>query len=207
MLSDNSGNLLGECELSFNGSLMTLDLENDFQLKGGWSYYLNLSHGLQSNNGYSISSDTTIEIRTSSVHLDDLITSKTNAKGEKSDPYLIAAISDVHCGDERSIAGHYSWFDENAEALTAFVEYIGSHPNIKELVIQGDLFDEWLVPYNVKPFDTAIGIRNSSDYYHAIAEAPLNKPFFDALREVVNEGLVDVIYIPGNHDMLLPKRY
>ncbi len=73
------------------------------------------------------------------------------------------------------------------------------------MVIQGDLFDEWLIPYSVKPFDSALGITNSAAFYRAIADAPVNKPIFDKFREIALSGEIDVVYVPGNHDMLVTQ--
>ena len=48
--------------------------------------------------------------------------------------------------DARAEKGGYSWFSENAEALENFLNDITKNPKVKELVVLGDLFDEWIVP-------------------------------------------------------------
>ena len=118
---------------------------------------------------------------------------------------IIACISDIHMGDPRANENHYSWFGKNADALVDFLDFILNNNEVKELVILGDLFDEWLVPYTVNPFDPQSGITNSDQYFNAIANYPTNKPVFDKLREIASKPEIDLIYVQGNHDMLLKK--
>ena len=202
ILSDVSGNLIDNYDLYVSGKLVLLSFQKDFELKGGWLYHLIIKKGITSVDGYTVSSDQTYEFRTNSVHIHDHVTKNVSDASERT---LIATISDIHCGDNRATSNNYSWFSKNAEALTAYLEYVRTHPKIKELVIQGDLFDEWMVPYYTKPMDSAIGIRNSGDYFKAIANNSINEPVFDKLREIISDGVIPVIYIPGNHDMLITE--
>ncbi len=200
--SDISGNLKEYYDLTVSGKLVLITFKPGFNLQGGWLYNLIIKKGISSIEGYSVPHDQIYEFRTSSVHIHNQL---TLSKGDSNERTLIATISDIHCGDARATTSNYSWFHENANALAAYLEYVRTHPKIKELVIQGDLFDEWMVPYYTKPMDTIIGIKNSEDYFKAIANNPLNKPVFDKLREIHSDGVIPIIYIPGNHDMLITK--
>ena len=142
------------------------------------------------------------EFRTNSKYLHEDLTS---GSGDTTERTLIACISDIHCGDVRATNHNYSWFNKNADALYKFLSYVESHPRIKQLVIMGDLFDEWMVPYYAKPFDTTANITNSIEYFRAIAHNAINKPVFDKLSDISKGGIIDVVYVPGNHDMLVIK--
>ena len=80
-----------------------------------------------------------------------------------------------------------------------------TNPQVRQLVILGDLFDEWLVPYRFSPFDSQSGINNSRDYFLAIANAPLNNNIINKLKAIASSGTIQLVYTPGNHDMLLTK--
>ena len=56
---------------------------------------------------------------------------------------------------------------------------IKASPNVKELVIAGDLVDEWFVPANV---DTYQG-KDQADFVRRVAAA--NKGVFDALQGII----------------------
>jgi len=118
----------------------------------------------------------------------------------------IAVISDIHMGDARASAGKYCWFGKNADALSSFLDYIQNQYQVRQLVIQGDLFDEWLIPYRVKPYDPAYGINNTRDFYLAVANAPVNQPIVQRLKAIAAGSRTELIYIPGNHDMLMTRQ-
>ncbi len=106
-------------------------------------------------------------------------------------------------GDPRAYTHDYCWFGKNQTALEAFLDYVRADSSkVKQLVILGDLFDEWLVPYTISPFDPTLSISSTSDFFHAVADATVNKNIFDKLREIVDHDSVELIYVPGNHDML-----
>jgi len=117
----------------------------------------------------------------------------------------IAVISDIHMGDARASAGNYCWFGKNADALSSFLDYIQNQYPVRQLVIQGDMFDEWLVPYRVKPYDPAYGINNTREFYLAVANAPVNQSIIQKLKSIAAGAKTELVYIPGNHDMLLTQ--
>lgn len=110
-------------------------------------------------------------------------------------------ISDIHMGDERSVnppAGKsYVWLKaDRAGHLSTFLDTIAHAPDIKQVVILGDLFDEWLaLPTDVplKPVDL-----------DKIITAPQNINLVKSLRKLA-QSEIDLIYVPGNHDMLVSE--
>ncbi len=201
-LCDVNGTVKDHYELIVDGKIVFLEFHNDYDLNGGWKYDLSLTEGLLSKDGHTINGHEVYEFRTTSTHIHDYTLANTTDTTTRT---LIACISDIHCGDQRAIDGNYSWFKKNADVLTDYLEYVDNHPNIKELVLLGDLFDEWMVPYNRKPFDSNQNINSSKDYFKAIANASINQPIFKKLSDISSGGIIDVIYVPGNHDMLITQ--
>ena len=197
---DKNGSQSSNYDLIVESKIVFVRFHNDFHLLDGWKYNLSLTQGLKSDDGFTVIEDQVVEFRTTTAHF-------TTGYGNSKDTLrtLIAVISDVHCGDQRATDGNYSWFNKNADALVSFLEFVQTNPKIKELVILGDLFDEWMVPYDLPPFDSSVNITNSKEYFIAIANSTVNKPIFDKLREISTAGIIDVIYVPGNHDMLITQ--
>lgn len=200
--SDKDGSLKGNYELLGEGRIVFLRFKDGYNLEGGWKYNLTIDESILSTGGYTVNGTQQFEFRTSSKDIHEEL---MGSSGDTTKRTLIACISDIHCGDERAIKGNYSWFHKNAEALADFLSYVETHPRIKQLVIMGDLFDEWMVPYYVKPFDSSVVITNSKEYFIAIAGNTTNKPIFDKLSDISTGGVIDVIYLPGNHDMLVTQ--
>ncbi|MEI8190319.1 MAG: metallophosphoesterase [candidate division NC10 bacterium] len=109
---------------------------------------------------------------------------------------ITVVISDLHLGDQRSIDEGYGWTIKNRAKLVGFLKMLRQQPNIKELAIAGDLFDEWVAPMDYDTFNGA----TESGFVDMIVTA--NGPVFDALNDIIRDGLIAVIYVPGNHDML-----
>lgn len=106
---------------------------------------------------------------------------------------LIIIISDLHLGADDS----YGEFSHNRDTLVDFLKQIRFSPNIKELVIAGDLIDEWFIPMHL---DTFKG-KTQRNFVKAVASN--NKPVMDVLNDIIKDGNVKVTYIPGNHDILI----
>lgn len=198
---DKNGSLASNYDLIVDGKIIFIRFHNGFFLNNGWKYDLSISGELKSVEGLTVAGDEVIEFRTTASHISNGLTVSANDTLRT----LIACISDVHCGDERATDGNYSWFGKNAGALVDFLEFIKNNQKVKELVILGDLFDEWMVPYEFPPFDSSVNIACSGDYFKAIANSTVNKPVFDKLREISSGGEIDVVYVPGNHDMLITQ--
>ena len=102
----------------------------------------------------------------------------------------IVVISDIHMGADNK-------FDEtqtNRPALTRLLKQIKNSNNVAELVIAGDLMDQW-----VMPVDYLLPAK-LSDYNDMIVKN--NQEIVDAINAIIKQGSVRVTYVPGNHDML-----
>jgi UDP-2,3-diacylglucosamine pyrophosphatase LpxH len=106
---------------------------------------------------------------------------------------LVICISDIHLGANDS----YSEITRNREALVNFLNHVRVSPNVKELVIAGDLIDEWFIPMNL---DTLNG-KTQRDFVKSVVFN--NKPVIDAFNDIINDNNVKVTYVPGNHDILI----
>jgi Predicted ICC-like phosphoesterases len=105
----------------------------------------------------------------------------------------IVVISDLHLGADLA----YAEINTNLKPLENFLEQVRRSSGVKELVIAGDLLDEWFVPANI---DTYQG-KNQLDFVQRIANA--NKGVIDALNHIIKEGWITVTYVPGNHDLTI----
>jgi UDP-2,3-diacylglucosamine pyrophosphatase LpxH len=101
-------------------------------------------------------------------------------------------ISDIHMGDERSTKNNYGWFKNNIPKLEAFFAEQLNAPDVKEVVILGDLFDTWVIPADS---DALMG-------YADICSNPDNGPVIEKLKSLASDSCnVKLAYVPGNHDM------
>jgi UDP-2,3-diacylglucosamine pyrophosphatase LpxH len=106
---------------------------------------------------------------------------------------MIVVISDLHLGADSS----YAECKVNLGPLEKLLKQIKAAPNVKELVIAGDLVDEWFVPADT---DTYQG-KGQADFVQRLATA--NKGVFDAFNSIIQEGKILVTYVPGNHDLAI----
>jgi UDP-2,3-diacylglucosamine pyrophosphatase LpxH len=113
---------------------------------------------------------------------------------------MIVVISDIHLGDLRSRDGGYGWFNKNSAKLESFLNLVRQQPNVREVVINGDMFDEWVAPMDS---DTFNGV-SQSEFVDMIVAA--NKPVIDAINNIIRDGNISVTYVPGNHDMLVESK-
>lgn len=109
---------------------------------------------------------------------------------------LIVVISDMHLGTNLA----YVEINQNLKPLEYFLNRIKTSKNVKELVIAGDLLDEWFVPTDV---DTYEG-EDQADFVQRIAA--VNKEVIDVLNSIIQEGIVLVTYVPGNHDLTITAK-
>ncbi len=113
---------------------------------------------------------------------------------------MTVVISDIHMGDRRSIDQGYGWFDNNRDKLASFLAGLRDHPNVKALVIAGDLFDEWVAPMGAITLDG----KSQSEFIDDIART--NEPVISAINAIIADGQIVVTYVPGNHDMLVTSK-
>jgi UDP-2,3-diacylglucosamine pyrophosphatase LpxH len=106
---------------------------------------------------------------------------------------MIVVMSDLHLGADLTFAE----CSKNLGSLEKLLKQIKAAPNVKELVIAGDMLDEWFVPANV---DTYQG-KDQADFVKRIAAT--NKGVIDALNSIIQEKKIRVTYVPGNHDLTI----
>jgi len=101
----------------------------------------------------------------------------------------IVVISDLHLGVDDA----FSETVANKALLAEFLERIAVS-EIHELVIAGDMLDEWFVPVSYPSHS------DSGEFYRRVAEN--NAAIMEAFAKVMQNG-IQLIYVPGNHDLLL----
>ncbi len=105
----------------------------------------------------------------------------------------IVVISDIHLG----VDDQFAEIQANRPALADFLQRLRHAPNVKELVIAGDLIDEWFIPADQ---DTYAGMGQVE---FARAVAANNQDVVDAFNAIIRDGVIKVVYVPGNHDLLI----
>jgi UDP-2,3-diacylglucosamine pyrophosphatase LpxH len=124
---------------------------------------------------------------------------KSNAldpfKSESGKRNKIVIISDLHLGADSA----YAECKENLKLLENCIGKMLESKGIKELVIAGDLIDEWYVPANI---DTYKG-GDQHDFVRRLASA--NKGVFDSLNRVISDTNILLTYVPGNHDLAITE--
>ena len=108
---------------------------------------------------------------------------------------MIVVISDLHLGADLD----YAECKDNLPSLEKLLNQIKAAPNVQELVIAGDLLDEWFVPATT---DTYQG-KDQADFVQRIAST--NKEVFDAFNQIIQDGNILVTYVPGNHDLTVTE--
>lgn len=109
------------------------------------------------------------------------------------DRNLTVVISDLHLGANLD----YAEINANLAPLENLLHQINESRNVKELVIAGDLIDEWFVPATV---DTYAG-KDQADFVERIGET--NKGVIDAFKQIIANKNVTLVYTPGNHDLTI----
>ncbi|MDD4921227.1 MAG: metallophosphoesterase [Bacteroidales bacterium] len=121
---------------------------------------------------------------------DPVINPFSNGGNERN---MIVVLSDIHLGADLA----YAECKINLGPLEKLLKQIKEAPNVKELVIAGDMLDEWFVPATV---DTYQG-NDQADFVQRIATS--NKGVIDAINSIIQEGEILVTYVPGNHDLTI----
>lgn len=102
----------------------------------------------------------------------------------------IVIISDIHMG----ASDVFGQLKQNIKPTTDFLLQIKASEDVGELVLAGDLFDQWVVPFDFQmpptlaEFDDMV-VKN-------------NQSIVDAINSIIREGKIRVTYVPGNHDIL-----
>lgn len=103
----------------------------------------------------------------------------------------IIIASDFHLGVDAAFAE----LQKNKNALVAFLNQVKNSPNVKELVIGGDLLDEWFLPMDYQMPDS------QATFFDQVAAN--NQDIVEAFNAIISAGEIKVTYVPGNHDLLL----
>ncbi len=84
-------------------------------------------------------------------------------------------VSDIHMGDAKSQAGvhPYGWFRSNIPNLASFLTAQLNDSQVAEVVVLGDLFDEWVIPTDQDPLVS----------FEAICGNAANTPVITALQQ------------------------
>lgn len=117
----------------------------------------------------------------------------------------VVVLSDIHMGDQRGRDGGWGWFNERKPELLSFLNDIASKPQeYGTVVVAGDMFDEWVAPMTVCPFQNLNGedSRKESDHFQVMVRD--NKDVLDAFRRIRAAG-IELVYVPGNHDLTCTK--
>lgn len=115
--------------------------------------------------------------------------------GEIQERNKIVVISDLHLGADLT----YSECVHHLPRMTEFLTEIRESKTIKELVIGGDMLDEWYVPSRTDTYDG----KTQKEFIQKIAVQ--NKGVIDVLNDIIKDGKIIVTYAPGNHDLLVTK--
>lgn len=91
----------------------------------------------------------------------------------------------------------FAEINANKAALTDFLNQIGNSKDTTDLVIAGDLMDEWFLPMDYVMPGTL------SEFYDDIVAN--NRAIVDAINRIISAGHIRVTYVPGNHDMLFSQ--
>lgn len=134
-----------------------------------------------------------------SCQKDDLSTNPFDQVAESEHPVRnkIVVISDLHLGADTS----YSENVRHLPRLAQFLTEIRKSETVKELVIAGDMLDEWYVPSRNETYNGG----TQEDFIQKIAT--VNKSVIDVLKGIIKDGNVKVSYAPGNHDLIVPGEY
>ncbi len=116
----------------------------------------------------------------------DTISVSTNDVRDK-----IVVISDLHLGNDLS----YSENVKHLQRLEEFLNEVRSSATIRELILGGDIFDDWYIPTRID----AYGDGSQADFIRKTVAA--NQGVFNVLNGIIKDGKIKLTYIPGNHDM------
>lgn len=105
----------------------------------------------------------------------------------------IVVISDLHLSADIA----YAEINTNIKLLESFLEQIRKSSGVKEVVIAGDLLDEWFVPANINTYQG----KSQLDFVQRIART--NQGVIDGFNRIIREGKITVTYVPGNHDLTI----
>lgn len=99
----------------------------------------------------------------------------------------VVFISDIHLNADAGV----SWILNHLPDLADFLMEINARADVSELVIIGDLLDDWVRPYEEVP-----------ESFEQIITASHNAEVIGALQAICQNPSIQVTYLTGNHDLL-----
>jgi len=96
-------------------------------------------------------------------------------------------ISDLHM----NVDVPYAWLKTNAPPLAAFINQVNEREDVAELVILGDMLDDWIET-----------VENTPHTFYDILVSTNNAEVVAALRSICQNPNITVTYVVGNHDLL-----
>ena len=105
----------------------------------------------------------------------------------------IIVLSDIHTGFEDAYAEILS----NRPYLIEFLQRITVTSDVREVVLNGDILDEWFLPLSFVEIDRG-------DFYRKNIEN--NMDLIAVFKEVMDAG-INLVYVVGNHDMSVNTKY
>lgn len=104
----------------------------------------------------------------------------------------IIVLSDIHLGFEDA----YAEIHENRTFLLEFLQRIARTSDVREVVLNGDILDEWYLPLSFVETDRAAFYRENLEN---------NKDVIAAFKKVMDAG-IKLVYVIGNHDMSVEEK-
>jgi len=105
-------------------------------------------------------------------------------------------ISDVHMSVKKKPKEgqhDYTWLTPaEAKAFAAFLEYLSTSEDVKEVILLGDIMDDWVFPVDTVPAT-----------FDDIIKATRNREIVRYLKALASHKEIKLIYMPGNHDMTI----
>ncbi len=170
-----------------NPALLDISTKPVFKLKEGEGYRIVIREGLKSTSGASVGAELSRYFAT------NVASGFTGAEKAGVKRNKIVVISDIHLG----IDSKFAEINQNYKNLIDLLKHVRTAPDVKELVIAGDLMDQWFIPMNYKT------PKNEAAFVDAIAAN--NKPFVNAIVGIIKDKKVKVTYTPGNHDLTVTQ--
>jgi UDP-2,3-diacylglucosamine pyrophosphatase LpxH len=170
-----------------NPALLHINNEKVEKFPDGEEYKIVISNSLKSSTGRALKNEFTGYFATNHAFI---LAGNPDLNNTRSQ---IVVISDLHMG----ISDAFAEIKQNRQPLVDFLNQIRNSPNVKELIIAGDMFDEWFLPMDyVMP-------QSESAFVDEIAAN--NSTVIDAFNAIISEGRIKVSYVPGNHDILVTE--
>jgi UDP-2,3-diacylglucosamine pyrophosphatase LpxH len=188
---DAAGNAVEEkCVIKIDPSdpaLLRVNNKQAARFPDGEEYKIVISRDIKSKTGRALETEFTGFFATNHIFMMSGNPDLNNTRTQ------IVVISDLHLGIDDAFAETRV----NRQPLVDFLGQIRASPNVKELVIAGDLIDEWFIPMDYTTPQTEAALAD--------AVAANNRIVFDAFNNIIKDGLIKVTYVPGNHDITVTQ--